>query len=66
MQDQLDKKEYFLCITVKKPIVSHSPKSSWEHMLHNEMQKLFAWKSTEFCLTGLALNVLERDLSIVV
>ena len=66
MQNELDKREQFLGITMKKAVVPHSPKPFWQHMLHDETQELFAWESAEFCRTSLAINILECDLPILV
>ena len=66
MQDELDKREQLLGITMKKPIVPDSPKPFWQHMSPDEMQKLFARECAEFCRTGIAINVLECDLPILV
>lgn len=66
MQNELDKREQFLGIPMKKPVVPHSPKPFGQHMLYNEMQELFAWEFAEFCRTGLAISVLECDLPILV
>ena len=66
MQNELNKREEFLGITVKKAVVSYSPEPFWQHMLYDEMQELFPRECAEFCVTSLALNVLECDLAVVI
>ena len=66
MQNELDKREQFLGITMKKAVVPHSPKPFWQHMLHDEVQELFPREFAKFCRLGLAIDVLECDLPILV
>src|SRR5665647_273654 len=65
VEDQLDKREQFLCIAVQEPIVPHSPKPFRQHMLHYELQKFFAWECAGFYLASLALNVRVCNLPIM-
>jgi hypothetical protein len=65
-QNQLHNEQQFLCVAMKKPIVSDPPKPLGQDMLQDEKQKVFSFEGAISSFTGFAFDVLKSNLAILV
>ena len=51
---------------MKKAIVSNPSEPFGQHMLDDQVQKIFTFKGTISCIGGLAFNILKSYLAILI
>ena len=51
---------------MKKPIVPDPPKPLGQHMMHDQMQKVFAVKGAITSIPGFAFSIFKRDPAILI
>jgi len=66
MQNQLNQKQQFLSIAVKKSIIPDPAQSFRQHMLHDQMQEIFPFKGSISRIAALAFNIFKRDPAVLI